>query len=41
MGDYIRDNYFGFERGNLAHITPGRKKDPFYINVRNPLPQKV
>ena len=25
----------------LAHITLGRKKAPFYINIRNPIPQKV
>ena len=25
----------------LAHITLGRKKDPFCINIRNPIPQKV
>ena len=25
----------------LAHITLGRKKDPFYINIRNPIPPKV
>ena len=25
----------------LAHITLGRKKDPFFINIRNPIPQKV
>ena len=25
----------------LAHITLGRKKDSFYINIRNPIPQKV
>ena len=25
----------------LAHITLGRKRDPFYINIRNPIPQKV
>ena len=23
----------------LAHITPGRRKDPFYINMRTPIPQ--
>ena len=26
---------------NLAHITPRRKKDPVFINMRNPIPQKV
>ena len=26
---------------NLAHITPGRKKDPFFLNIRNPIPPKV
>ena len=26
---------------SLAHVTPGRKKDPFYINTRNPIPQKI
>ena len=25
----------------LAHITLGRKKDPFFINIKNPIPQKV
>ena len=25
----------------LAHITLGRKKDSFYMNIRNPIPQKV
>ena len=25
----------------LAHITLGRQKDPFFINIRNPIPQKV
>ena len=25
----------------LAHITPGRKKDPFYRNIRSPIPPKV
>ena len=24
----------------LTHITLGRKKDPSYINIRNPIPQK-
>ena len=26
---------------NLVHITLGRKKDPFFLNIRNPIPQKV
>ena len=26
---------------DLAHITLGRNMDPFYINIRNPIPQKV
>ena len=25
----------------LAHITLGRQKDPLFINIRNPIPQKV
>ena len=25
----------------LVHITLGRKKDPFFLNIRNPIPQKV
>ena len=25
----------------LTHITLGRKKDPLYLNIRNPIPQKV
>ena len=25
---------------DLAHITPGRKRDPFYMNIRNPIPPK-
>ena len=27
-------------QARLAHITLARKKDRFYINVRNPVPEK-
>ena len=29
------------EPQTLVHITLGRKKDPFFLNIRNPIPQKV
>ena len=32
---------FGGYRVYLAHITVGRKKDPFYINIRNPKHPKI
>ena len=29
-----------FDREILAHITPGRQKDPLHINMGNPIPPK-
>ena len=37
----IKGRFYFFGSFSLAHITLGRKKDPFTKNIRNPINQKV
>ena len=41
LGSCKRLRLVGEASLNLVHITLGRKKDPFFLDIRNPIPQKV